>query len=178
MVVRPGVGRLWQRQLNEELTDHETRITSLEGGGGGSYTPVTFSAQGTATANATTEQTLTWETPFITDAAFSASGGNTLVCNTAGTYLFFATVQVGCTNRCELSINTYLDTGSGFTVQSQYVARAYVTRDASQDQGGVVAVGLIALSAGDELQWRAFGETDGGAAATLQPNGTRIGIWG
>jgi len=81
--------------------------------------------------------------------------------NTTGIYKFSVTLRTDNSNRTELFIRTYIDTGSGYTQDTDEIVSDYVSRDSDQDTGSVTLVTALSLNAGDLVEFRGFGDTDG-----------------
>ena len=113
---------------------------------------------------ANTENVIPWSS-FAIDggAAVTLSGTpqSDININTTGVYKFSVTLRTNSNNRTELLINTYVDTGSGYVQDTDEIVSDYVSRDADQNTGAVTLVTALALNAGDLVEFRGEGDTDG-----------------
>ena len=122
------------------------------------------------------ENVITWGAFAINPNADVSVSGSDITINTAGTYKFTVTLATNNDNRTELFIRTYVDTGSGFVWDVPKTVSDYVSVDADQNTGAVTLIAAGALSAGDIVEFRGFGDSDG--ACNMLNDGTRLIIEG
>lgn len=133
-------------------------------------------AIGTLTSSiANVEVDLEWNTPEISDSDISISLDE-ITFTSGGT--FDIDVQAMCqgSDRCEVRIRTYKDTGSGFVELTDHTARNYTSRDTDQNTGNASLSTMLALNDGDKLKFSADCNADGTAA--LLTAGTILRISG
>lgn len=117
------------------------------------------------------EAAISWAAPVISSADISVSG-SVVTINNNGTYKFTVALRTDNGNRTELFIRTYINTGGGLTQDTDETVSDYVSRDGDQDTGSVVLVTALALSAGNTVEFRGFGDTDG--TCVMLDAGTRL----
>ena len=119
---------------------------------------------------------LEWDTQDVVGTGYTVGGTDDteITVSTAGWYEVMVQLGVTCTNRSEIMITPAFDTGSGFSTNANYRANNYATRDADQNDGSTTTVFLYEFAAGEKIRIHAFGVTDGGAAANINTELTRI----
>ena len=113
---------------------------------------------------ANTENVIPWNNFAINggaDVTLSGTPQSDIEINTTGTYKFTVTLRTDSGNRTELFIKTYIDTGSGYVQDADEIVSDYVSRDTDQDTGAVTLVTALELTAGDLVEFRGEGDTDG-----------------
>lgn len=107
-----------------------------------------------------TENAIGWASPSPSSSSIGVSGSQITI-NDAGLYTFYVTLRTDSSNRTELFIRTYIDTGSGLVQDTDRIVSDYVSRDGDQDTGAVTLIERMDLNAGDVVEFRGFGDTDG-----------------
>ena len=161
-----------QSNRQRELRDISNALTTLEGASGGGVS-VVF-AKGSATSSvANTTANVTWNTPTITDASVTVSSADITI-NEDAVYLFDVTVRTTNNNRTELIIHTEIDTGGGYTEDTDLITSDYVSRDTDQNTGAVSLHIALDLTDGDKVRFVAEGDCYG--TSTLMTAGTHLRV--
>lgn len=139
--------------------------------GSGSSRSLLMSTGSNTDSIANTTADLTWAKADIADPALTITGAELTVVGD-GVREFDVSVRTTSNNRSEVIIRTFLDTGSGFVEQTDYIASDYVSRDSDQNTGGCSLHFAINLSDGDKVKFEAEGDCDG--TCSLLTSGTLL----
>ena len=147
--------------------------------GGGSTNANLAKVSGTLTTSytvaTTTSITLEWG-DVITNTTVGSIGPDStyFIVSSNGVYEIDIGLTVSGNNRVEHSINTFIDTGSGFVESAIDTSHNYSVRNATQNTGTTNLHTAFDLTAGDSIQFQA-GIISSGAVA-LTPVGTILTI--
>lgn len=121
-----------------------------------------------------TETAIIWTTGLINTTTTVSVSSDDISINTSGIYGFSVSIRTDNSNRTELEIRTYIDTGGGYVQDTDEIVSDYVSRDSDQDKGGVTldTIMKVSSSTGWNFQFRGFGDTDG--SSVLLKQGTRL----
>lgn len=134
---------------------------AVSGGGGSVYGIVKCKGNTSGASLDDVEAAITWASPAIADSAVATVSGSLITLQATGTFKFTVTLRTDSSNRTELFIRTYVNTGGGLTQDTDEIVSDYVSRDTDQDTGAVTLVTALALDSGDSIEFRGFGDTDG-----------------
>ena len=136
-------------------------------GGSSSSVYALWKAKGdnSGTSLANTAADIGWNSWAIDGGSDVTILGADVTIATAGTYKFTVTLRVSGNNRVELYIRTFIDTGSGYTQDTDEIVSDYVLRDTDQLTGSVTLTTALALDAGDDIKWQGEGNADGTCTA-------------
>jgi hypothetical protein len=130
------------------------------GGGGSVYSILKSKGNLSSVSFSNVENPLVWAAATISSSDVTVSGNEITIVN-SGTYKFTVTLRTDSSNRTELFINTYFDTGGGWVQDTDAIVSDYVSRDNDQDTGAVTLIDIFELTAGDKVQFRGRGDCDG-----------------
>jgi hypothetical protein len=157
----PAGGTAGQVLSKIDGTDYNTEWTTAAGGGG-VYDIVKAKGNLSSASFANTENALPWNSPTIGSGSSNVTiSGSSITIDSDGTYKFTVTLRTDSSNRTELFIRTYIDTGSGLIEDADETVSDYVSRDSDQDTGAVTLVTALELTDGDIVEFRGFGDCDG-----------------
>ena len=142
-------------------TDFDTAWVDEAPGGGGVY--ALWKAKGNVAGISfdDVENALPWNAFSPNPNANVTVSGSQITIGVAGTYKFTVTLRTDSSNRTELFIRTYIDTGGGLTQDTDEIVSDYVSRDGDQDTGAVTLTTALTLAVDDIVEFRGFGDTDG-----------------
>jgi len=150
-----------------EFVGDGSQLTGIETGSSVSL----LKAKGTSTSSISNQsQDLTWSTDISAD--FASISGASITFSTSGTYLINVVARQDGTGRTETIIQTFVDTGGGFSELTDEIASNYTSRDADQDTGGTVLVTALEITSGEVYKFTAFCDADNNSS--LLTAGTRL----
>lgn len=116
---------------------------------------------------------LTWSSPEITHDNITVSGSD-ITFDTGGTYEITCSAHCDATNRVELIVQMYKDTGSGYSALTNEVASNYATRDTDQNTGSVTLATALTVNDGDAIKLDCLGDADSSVSLTVAGTILRI----
>jgi hypothetical protein len=143
--------------------------------GGGSSDYALWKAKGNTSGASVsnTEAAIPWNAFAINPNSDVTISGSVITIGTTGTYKFTVTLRTDSSNRTELFVRTYINTGSGLTQDTDEQVSDYVSRDGDQDTGAVTLTTALALTATNTIEFRGFGDCDG-SCVMLDPGTTLL----
>jgi hypothetical protein len=138
--------------------------------GGSVYTLCKAKGNTSSVSVANTEAAISWASPAINTGSDVSVSGSVITINTTGIYKFTVTLRTDSSNRTELLVKTYINTGSGLTEDTDELISDYVSRDTDQDTGAVTLITALSLTATNTVEFRGEGDCDG--ACTMLDAGT------
>jgi hypothetical protein len=169
----PAGGTAGQVLEKIDGTDFNTQWATPAGGGSSDYALWKAKGNTSGASVSNTEAAIPWNAFAINPNSDVTISGSVITIGTTGTYKFTVTLRTDSSNRTELFVRTYINTGSGLTQDTDEQVSDYVARDGDQDTGAVTLTTALALTATNTIEFRGFGDCDG-SCVMLDPGTTLL----